>query len=448
MQTDRCFQRGNRWQILWGNRRCRVSDAAWIALLAIAAAFWMPTPARAQSAASHSGPAFQYPVWPDSAGACVGPNLVYNGGFEQGFSPAAVGSVGNNWGFFTNGGGAAYGFYDDQWPRALAEGRHSQLIEINTNHGLPADNDRYAGIYQYLAGLHPGVTYEFRVSGLLRGEGDEKDPYRFAVQWGYLPGYSGEWQAVNNWTELNLGPVEVRTDPGAAVNYTMRFVAQSPEITLFLRGWKKWGIPYVEMDLNIDNVAVVACGGHGGPVVSECPVQGCPAPHLPVVEPIVHECSGPCGGPVVVPECPVQGCQATYPPVVEPIVHECSGACGEEPWWPVETGSGCTHTVRPGEMLAKIAYHRGVSLYALSAANGIWNQDLILAGQQLVLPGCKGGHSAGPMGAYHPETHIVQPGETLSELAVWYGVTFDQMMAANGLRNPNKIYVGQQLIIP
>jgi LysM repeat protein len=42
----------------------------------------------------------------------------------------------------------------------------------------------------------------------------------------------------------------------------------------------------------------------------------------------------------------------------------------------------------------------------------------------------------------------VQPGETLSELAIWYGVSFDQMMAANGLRNPNKIYVGQQLIIP
>jgi LysM repeat protein len=104
--------------------------------------------------------------------------------------------------------------------------------------------------------------------------------------------------------------------------------------------------------------------------------------------------------------------------------------------------------VQPGEILAKIAYRHGVSLYALSAANGIWNQDLILVGQQLVLPGCKGGHSASPIGAYPSETHIVQPGETLSELAVWYGVTFDQMMAANGLRNPNKIYVGQQLIIP
>ncbi len=415
MQTDRCVQRENCWQVLWGSRRWRASGVAWGALLAIAATFWASAPAHAQSAAVVGSPAFQYPGWPDSASVCVGPNLVHNGGFEQGFSPVAVGSVGNNWGFFTNGGAAAYGFYDDQWPRALAEGRHSQLIEINTDHGLPADNDRYAGIYQYLVGLHPGVTYEFRVSGLLRGEGDEKDPYRFAVQWGYLPGYNGEWQAVNNWTELNLGPVEVRTNPGAAVNYTMRFVAQSSEITLFLRGWKKWGIPYVEMDLNIDNVAVVACGGHGGPVV---------------------------------PECPAQGCQTTHPPVVEPIVHECSGACGEGPWWPVETGSGCTHTVRPGEMLAKIAYHHGVSLYELSAANGIWNQDLILVGQQLVLPGCQGGHSAGPIGAYHPETHIVQPGETLSELAIWYGVPFDQMMAANGLRNPNKIYVGQQLIIP
>ena len=38
----------------------------------------------------------------------------------------------SGWQCFTNGGAANYGFYDDQWERTVAEGRHSQLIEVNT----------------------------------------------------------------------------------------------------------------------------------------------------------------------------------------------------------------------------------------------------------------------------------------------------------------------------
>ncbi len=199
-------------------------------------------------------------------GACVGPNLVYNGSFEGGFNPVAVGQVGNSWGYFTNGGGANYGFYDDEWVRVRSDGAHSQLIEINTKNIYPVDNDRYAGIYQYITGLHPGVTYEFRMKGLLRGAGNEDDPYRFAAQWGYAPGYSGEWRAVSNWTEMNFGPISKRTDPAALTSYTAKFVAPSTDVTLFIRGWKKWGISNVEMDFNIDSVSLTACGGHGGPV--------------------------------------------------------------------------------------------------------------------------------------------------------------------------------------
>ena len=198
----------------------------------------------------------------------MGPNLVYNGGFELGFYPVAVGHVGNSWGYFTNGGAANYGFYDDQWPRVVAEGKHSQLIEINTKSVYPADNDRYAGIYQYITGLQPGVQYEFRMKGLLRGAGNEDDPYRFAAQLGYLPGYQSDWAKVGNWTEMNLGPIGVRTDPGPMAEYSMKFTAPSSDMTLFIRGWKKWAITNVEMDFNIDSVSVQACQlyGTGGPV--------------------------------------------------------------------------------------------------------------------------------------------------------------------------------------
>lgn len=45
-------------------------------------------------------------------------------------------------------------------------------------------------------------------------------------------------------------------------------------------------------------------------------------------------------------------------------------------------------------------------------------------------------------------THVVAPGENLYLIATRYGVTVREIMIANGLRNPNVIYVGQKLIIP
>ncbi|MEZ4683572.1 MAG: LysM peptidoglycan-binding domain-containing protein [Caldilineaceae bacterium] len=51
--------------------------------------------------------------------------------------------------------------------------------------------------------------------------------------------------------------------------------------------------------------------------------------------------------------------------------------------------------------------------------------------------------------ASYSETYYwVQPGDTLSEIAVWHGTTTYAIMQANGLQNPNHIYVGQKLYIP
>lgn len=44
--------------------------------------------------------------------------------------------------------------------------------------------------------------------------------------------------------------------------------------------------------------------------------------------------------------------------------------------------------------------------------------------------------------------HLVQPGETLSSIAYKYGVTTWAIASANGVWNPNLIYVGQVLTIP
>lgn len=47
-----------------------------------------------------------------------------------------------------------------------------------------------------------------------------------------------------------------------------------------------------------------------------------------------------------------------------------------------------------------------------------------------------------------PVIHVVRPGENLYLIAARYNVTVRAIMRANGLRNPNVIYVGQELVIP
>ena len=47
-----------------------------------------------------------------------------------------------------------------------------------------------------------------------------------------------------------------------------------------------------------------------------------------------------------------------------------------------------------------------------------------------------------------PLVHVVQPGESISLIAVQYGTTVDAIVDLNGLQNPNLIVPGQELLIP
>src|SRR5687768_11140425 len=44
--------------------------------------------------------------------------------------------------------------------------------------------------------------------------------------------------------------------------------------------------------------------------------------------------------------------------------------------------------------------------------------------------------------------YIVQPGDSLSSIAARFSVNLQELMAANGITDPNQLAVGQQLIIP
>lgn len=47
-----------------------------------------------------------------------------------------------------------------------------------------------------------------------------------------------------------------------------------------------------------------------------------------------------------------------------------------------------------------------------------------------------------------PVIHIVQPGETLIDIAQQYGITLDALQVANGVLTPETLQIGQRLIIP
>ncbi|MCY3782685.1 MAG: LysM domain-containing protein [Chloroflexi bacterium] len=103
-----------------------------------------------------------------------------------------------------------------------------------------------------------------------------------------------------------------------------------------------------------------------------------------------------------------------------------------------------THTVRPGEYLSVIAGFYGVSMGAILELNNIPDPDNLPIGQVLLLPP----DAEVPAEAELPATYIVQPGETLSTIAVALGVTVEELIAANDIPDPNNIFVGQELNVP
>ncbi len=53
-----------------------------------------------------------------------------------------------------------------------------------------------------------------------------------------------------------------------------------------------------------------------------------------------------------------------------------------------------------------------------------------------------------PINPPEEEYYIVQPGDTLSGIAAKYGTTVEELVRLNKIQNPNRIYVGQKILLP
>jgi LysM repeat protein len=126
---------------------------------------------------------------------------------------------------------------------------------------------------------------------------------------------------------------------------------------------------------------------------------------------------------------------------------------------PTETATPevTTYIVQSGDTLSLIAAHFGIPVDAIMAANDLPNYTIQI-GQELVIPvetpspGANPQVSETPVSGSSPQpepmTYVVQPGDSLSEIARRFDVTLDDLMEANDIVNPDSIREGQTLQIP
>ena len=140
-----------------------------------------------------------------------------------------------------------------------------------------------------------------------------------------------------------------------------------------------------------------------------------------------------------------------YPRVPDPTI--VSGPAAPPP-------TEVTYIVEAGDGLSLIAERFGTTVEAIMERNGLTDPQRIFVGQELIIPnadaeddttnGTGDGADDDDQPSSGPQTYIVEPGDTASEIAERFGITVEELAAANGLTvtEANDLQVGQELAVP
>ncbi len=128
------------------------------------------------------------------------------------------------------------------------------------------------------------------------------------------------------------------------------------------------------------------------------------------------------------------------------------------------TVQGRHYVVKAGDSPSSIAAQYGITSDELMRANGITDPTLLVTGVDLIIPETPGQATAATSTppaeatsvpaqptatpARTQQTYTVKSGDIPETIAAKYGITAEQLMAANGITDPTSLQVGQVLIIP
>lgn len=99
------------------------------------------------------------------------------------------------------------------------------------------------------------------------------------------------------------------------------------------------------------------------------------------------------------------------------------------------------YTVRAGNTLSGIAQRYGVTVKQIVELNNINNPNLIFPGEKLRITSISSPNSS--QKDVLNNSYVVKRGDTLSEIALRFGTTVNNLVRINNIPNPNLIYVGQ-----
>lgn len=111
-----------------------------------------------------------------------------------------------------------------------------------------------------------------------------------------------------------------------------------------------------------------------------------------------------------------------------------------------DKGDNKYHIVKAGDTLSEIAEKYNITYQVLVSLNGISNPNLIYAGQRILLP--SGSSTSTGESSSSASYYIVKAGDNLSEIAQRYGITPQVLANINNISNLNLIYPGQKILLP
>ena len=189
-------------------------------------------------------------------------DAIANGGFEQGFDEFGVGK---SWKGFDYVAGV-YGWSDETWPGLTWNGQHAQMMRIT----FTSEPDQYLGIQQTVA-VVKGESYELTLHGLIRSaEGSAQNSrWGYRIQWGIDPKGRDSWEVVQEWYDTGWDDQPLDATSYTINEYKATIIPTEDTLTLFIRGWRKWGTQDREVDFVIDGVSLVG------------PIPGNPPSNLP-----------------------------------------------------------------------------------------------------------------------------------------------------------------------